>query len=111
VDATPLTFQRLGGDFAFSNFNNFANTWGQNVIECPKDGADPVPLSFALGRLPRELASCTLTTLRAPSLTAYNTPAERCVVTRDNATLAVPANNVPYEVVAPPNALLHAVLE
>lgn len=34
-----LLFQRLGGDFAFANFNNFANTWGQNVIECPKEGA------------------------------------------------------------------------
>ncbi len=33
-----LLFQRLGGDFVFSNFNNFANTWGQNVVECPKEG-------------------------------------------------------------------------
>lgn len=33
-----LVFQRLGGDFAFSNFNNMANTWGQNVIECAKEG-------------------------------------------------------------------------
>ena len=32
-----LTFQRLGGDFAFANFNNMANTWGQNVIECAKE--------------------------------------------------------------------------
>jgi alpha-N-arabinofuranosidase len=39
VAKTLLTFQRVGGDFAFSNFNNFANTWGQNVIECPKDSA------------------------------------------------------------------------
>jgi alpha-L-arabinofuranosidase len=39
VAKTLLTFQRLGGEFAFSNFNNFANTWGQNVIECPKDAA------------------------------------------------------------------------
>lgn len=31
-----LTFQRLGGDFEFANFNNLANTWGQNVIECSK---------------------------------------------------------------------------
>jgi len=38
VAKTLLTFQRLGGDFVFSNFNNFANTWGQNVIECPKEG-------------------------------------------------------------------------
>lgn len=30
-------FQRLGGDFLFSNFNNMANTWGQNIVECPKD--------------------------------------------------------------------------
>jgi alpha-L-arabinofuranosidase len=33
-----LLFQRLGGDFVFSNFNNTANTWGQNVIECAKEG-------------------------------------------------------------------------
>lgn len=33
-----LLFQRLGGDFVFSNFNNLANTWGQNVIECAKEG-------------------------------------------------------------------------
>ena len=33
-----LVFQRLGGDFVFANFNNLANTWGQNVIECPKEG-------------------------------------------------------------------------
>ncbi|MBN1917641.1 MAG: hypothetical protein JW889_07005 [Verrucomicrobia bacterium] len=38
VAKTLLTFQRLGGDFAFSNFNNYANTWGQNVIECAKEG-------------------------------------------------------------------------
>jgi alpha-N-arabinofuranosidase len=37
--STLLLFQRLGGDFAFANFNNFANTWGQNVIDCPKEGA------------------------------------------------------------------------
>ena len=47
VAKTLLTFQRLGGDFAFSNFNNFANTWGQNVIECTKEG---VHLS-AVGRV------------------------------------------------------------
>ena len=34
-----LAFQRLGGDLVFTNFNNVANTWGQNVIECPKDRA------------------------------------------------------------------------
>ncbi len=32
-----LLFQRLGGDFEFANFNNLANTWGQNIIECTKD--------------------------------------------------------------------------
>ena len=32
-----LIFQRLGNDFLWSNFNNLANTWGQNIIECPKD--------------------------------------------------------------------------
>ncbi len=34
-----MTFQRLGGEFVFANFNNFANTWGQNVIECAKESA------------------------------------------------------------------------
>jgi hypothetical protein len=34
-----FTFQRLGNDFLWSNFNNLANTWGQNIIECPKDTA------------------------------------------------------------------------
>ena len=50
VAKTLLTFQRLGGDFAFSNFNNFANTWGQNVIECTKDDAylSPVGHVFEL---------------------------------------------------------------
>jgi alpha-L-arabinofuranosidase len=37
--STLLMFQRLGGDFEFANFNNLANTWGQNVIECPKEAA------------------------------------------------------------------------
>ena len=36
--AELLTFQRLGGDFLFADFNNMANTWGQNVIECAKEG-------------------------------------------------------------------------
>jgi alpha-L-arabinofuranosidase len=37
--STLLMFQRLGGDFEFANFNNMANSWGQNVIECPKEKA------------------------------------------------------------------------
>jgi alpha-L-arabinofuranosidase len=32
-----LLFQRLGGDLEFTSFNNLGNTWGQNIIECPKD--------------------------------------------------------------------------
>jgi hypothetical protein len=36
--AQLLTFQRLGGDFLFADFNNLANTWGQNVLECAKEG-------------------------------------------------------------------------
>ena len=47
VAKTLLTFQRLGGDFVFANFNNFVNTWGQNVIESAKEG---VHLS-AVGRV------------------------------------------------------------
>ncbi len=34
-----LLFQRLGGEFQFANFNNLANTWGQNIIECPKEAS------------------------------------------------------------------------
>jgi len=37
VASTLLLFQRLGGDFEFANFNNLCNTWGQNIIESPKD--------------------------------------------------------------------------
>ncbi len=37
VASRLLLFQRLGGDFEFANFNNLCNTWGQNIIECPKD--------------------------------------------------------------------------
>lgn len=33
-----MLFRKLGGDFHFANFNNLANTWGQNVVECPKEG-------------------------------------------------------------------------
>ncbi len=36
--AQLFTYQRLGGDFLFADFNNLANTWGQNVIECAKEG-------------------------------------------------------------------------
>ncbi len=36
--ANLFFFQRLGGGFEFANFNNMANTGGQNVIECAKEG-------------------------------------------------------------------------
>lgn len=36
--AELLCFQRLGSDFLWANFNNTANTWGGNVIECAKEG-------------------------------------------------------------------------
>ncbi len=36
--AELLAFQRLGGDFLWANFNNLVNTWGQNAIECAKEG-------------------------------------------------------------------------
>jgi alpha-N-arabinofuranosidase len=45
--AQLLLFQRLGGDFLFANFNNLANTWGQNVIECAKEAV----WTSAAGRL------------------------------------------------------------
>jgi alpha-L-arabinofuranosidase len=32
-----LDYQLLGGEFEFACFNNLANTWGQNVIECPME--------------------------------------------------------------------------
>jgi len=54
VANTLLMFQRLGGEFAWANFNNFANTWGQNVLECPKEG---VFLSAA-GRVFELLSAC-----------------------------------------------------
>lgn len=34
-----LDYISYGGDFALANFNNFCNTWGQNVMEATKDGA------------------------------------------------------------------------
>ena len=33
-----LDYRMLGGEFEFSCFNNMANTWGQNVLECAKEG-------------------------------------------------------------------------
>src|SRR5665647_159433 len=33
----PGAAWRLGGDFAWMNFNNLGNCWGQNVIECSKE--------------------------------------------------------------------------
>ena len=164
VAKTLLTFQRLGGDFAFSNFNNFANTWGQNVIECPKDAAylapaghvfelfsrspaawplkleisrprenlvvqaawnesraalclvvlnyntEEVPVSFALGQLGQRFADCSLTVLRAESLTAYNTPANPCVVQREDSTQTL-GDSAKFDMAAPPFSLVQAVLE
>lgn len=34
-----LDFYSLGGEFFLANFNNCANTWGQNIIEASKEGA------------------------------------------------------------------------
>lgn len=45
-----MSWQRHGGDVLFINYNNFANTHGQNVIDTPKEGvymsADGVALSL-----------------------------------------------------------------
>jgi alpha-N-arabinofuranosidase len=60
VAKTLLTFQRLGGDFAFANFNNFANTWGQNVIECPKDAAYLAPAGHVFELFSRASAAWPL---------------------------------------------------
>jgi alpha-N-arabinofuranosidase len=164
VAKTLLTFQRLGGDLAFSNFNNFANTWGQNVIECPKDNAYLSPaghvfelfsrspaawplelklsqprenvivqaawnesrtalclivlnynaaeaqLSFALDQLDKRFANCELTVMRAESLTAYASPADTCVVQREdlNQTLS---DGAKFELTTPQFSLIHAVLK
>lgn len=34
-----LDYISYGGEFALANFNNMANTWGQNILEGAKDGA------------------------------------------------------------------------
>ena len=34
-----LDYISYGGEFALANFNNMANTWGQNIVEGSKDGA------------------------------------------------------------------------
>ena len=60
VAKTLLTFQRLGGEFAVANFNNFANTWGQNVIECPKDDAYLSPAGYVFELLSRSPAAWPL---------------------------------------------------
>jgi len=164
VAKTLLGFQRIGGDFAFSNFNNFANTWGQNVIECPKDSAylspvghvfelfsrspaawvleseiseapenvvvqaawnadrtalcvdvinynaEEVPLRCVLGQLGKRFATCELVVMRAESLTAYNTPANRCVVEREDSTSTL-ADGEAFEISVGPFSLVHAVLK
>ena len=58
--AELLLFQRLGGDFLFANFNNLANTWGQNVIECAKEGAWLSAAGRALELLTRSPAAWPL---------------------------------------------------
>jgi alpha-L-arabinofuranosidase len=35
---TILDYMSLGGAFHLANFNNCANTWGGNIIECSKEG-------------------------------------------------------------------------
>ena len=34
-----LDYVSYGGEFALANFNNMANTWGQNLVEASKDAA------------------------------------------------------------------------
>ncbi|MEO6135858.1 MAG: hypothetical protein ABIP35_11940 [Ginsengibacter sp.] len=34
-----IQFQNFGGDFAFANFVNFSDGWGENIINVPKDAA------------------------------------------------------------------------
>jgi alpha-L-arabinofuranosidase len=58
--AELLLFQRLGGDFLFANFNNLANTWGQNVIECAKEGVWLSAAGRALELLTRSPAAWPL---------------------------------------------------
>ena len=34
-----IQFQNFGGDYAFLNFTNYNDTWGENLINTPKEGA------------------------------------------------------------------------
>jgi alpha-N-arabinofuranosidase len=65
-----LTFQRLGGDFVWANFNNFANTWGQNVLECPKEGVFLSPAGLVFELMSRSPAAWPITT--EPAFPAEN---------------------------------------
>jgi hypothetical protein len=58
--AELLLFQRLGGDFLFANFNNLVNTWGQNVIECSKEGVWLSAAGLAMELLTRSPAAWPL---------------------------------------------------
>jgi alpha-L-arabinofuranosidase len=62
VASRLLMFQRLGGDFEFSNFNNLCNTWGQNIINSPKDSVYISAVGRVFELMSRSKASWVLTT-------------------------------------------------
>ena len=56
VARTLFGFRTLGGSVDFTCFNNLANTWGQNAIECPKEDAYVSPNGRVLEFLSRSPA-------------------------------------------------------
>ncbi|MFA6126180.1 MAG: hypothetical protein WC699_02650 [Bacteroidales bacterium] len=47
--STVLDYMSLGGVFHLANFNNCANTWGGNIIECSKEGVWKSPAGEVFG--------------------------------------------------------------
>ncbi|MCR5781419.1 MAG: hypothetical protein K6G90_01655 [Clostridia bacterium] len=57
-----MMWQRQGGDVWFVNFNNFANTHAQNVLDSPKEGAFITACGRALSLMSRSPAARVLKT-------------------------------------------------
>ena len=58
--ATLMMWQRHGQDIDFINFNNFANTHAQSVIETPKEGAYPTAAGMMMRMFSKTQAYQTL---------------------------------------------------
>lgn len=58
--ATMMMWQRYGQDIDFINFNNFANTHSQSVIETPKEGAYPTAAGMMMRMFSKTQAYRTL---------------------------------------------------